>query len=175
MLNSKELKERIVQLLAEDKLTPYVIGNGIISNMKIGFNEEKLKNEKQKIAEILKSLGVNEHPLIKLSDLTKLKNGDTWNNLQTIEDFQALELLLACSHACGFINNDDTIIRKNIMNLGDIGSISISPFRKAFIKNDDEWLRLIREDVIDGMFFFTNPEYINHVINDIKRPPILHK
>lgn len=175
MLNSKELKDRIVQLFAENESTPYVIGNGIISTMKIGFNEEKLKNEKQKIAEILKSLGVDKYPLIKLSDLTKLKNGDIWNNLQTIEDFQALELLLACSHACGFINNDNNTVRKNIMNLGDIGSISISPLRKAFINNDDEWLRLIREDVIDGMFFFTNPQYINHEINDIKKPPILHK
>ena len=175
MLNSKELYNEITQLFALSEEVPYVVGNGILTSMKIGFDEKKLEHKKQEIADILQSLGVDEQPLIKLSCLTKLKDGQVWNKLESIEDFQALELLLACSHACGFIINDYDTILRNILELGDIPSILISRYGRIIIGNEGEWLRQIREVVIDRMFFFTNPENIKFAANGSQKAPSLHK
>ena len=160
MLNSKEIKNDIMQLFVESQNDPYVIGNGILTSMKIGFDERKLNEKKREIATILKELGIDEHSMISLSRLTVLKNGEVWNKLQSLEDFQALELLLACSDACGFVQNDPATIQRNIAEIGDINSILISNIGRSLVGNDDEWLKAIRETIIKKMYFLTNPDSI---------------
>ena len=160
MLNSKEIKNDIIQLFVENQNDPYVIGNGILTSMKIGFDERKLNEKKGEIATILQELGIDEHPMISLFKLTVLKNGEVWNKLQSLEDFQALELLLACSDACGFVQNDPATIQRNIIEIGDINSILISNIGRSLVGNDDEWLELIREIIIKKMYFLTNPDSI---------------
>lgn len=168
MLNSKNLKNNILQLFVESKDKPFVIGNGILINMKIGFDEEKLEENKQAIATILQELGIDEHRMIRLSGLTTLKNGEVWNPLQSIEDFQALELLLACSHACGFIDNDNTIIEMNIGQISEISGISSILLLKQgiFTTDENEWLKFIKEVVIDNMYFFIDSENIKLSVNE---------
>lgn len=160
MLNSNEIKNDIIQLFVGSQNDPYVIGNGILTSMKIGFDESKLNEKKGDIASILQELGIDEYSLISLSRLTVLKSGEVWNKLQSLEDFQALELLLACSDACGFIQNDPPTIQRNIAEIGDINSILISNKGRSLVDNDDEWLKLIREIVIEKMYFITNPDSI---------------
>ena len=160
MLNSKEIKNDIIQLFVENQNDPYVIGNGILTSMKIGFDERKLNEKKGEIATILQELGIDEHPMISLFKLTVLKNGEVWNKLQSLEDFQALELLLACSDACGFVQNDPATIQRNIAEIGDINSILISNIGRSLVGNDDEWLKLIREIIIKKMYFLTDPDSI---------------
>ena len=160
MLNSKDIKSKIMQLFAESQDVPYVVGNGILTSMVVGFDERKLRESKQEIATILQELGIDERLMISLSSLTTLKNGEVWNQLQSLEDFQALELLLACSDACGFIHNDVATIQRNINEIGDINSILISKYGRAMFGDDDIWLQLIREIVVDKMYFFTGFESI---------------
>lgn len=160
MLTTKEVKDYFMQLIVESQNDPYVIGNGILTNVKIGFDEKKLEGSKQAIATMLQELGVDEHVMIKLSSLTTLKNGDVWNQLKSLEDFQALEFILACSDACGFIHNDVGTIQRNINEIGDLNSILISAYGRPMIGDDEKWLEAIREIVIDKMYFITNPESI---------------
>ena len=164
MINSKELNKNIRDLFAETEEEEFVAGNGIQTNVRIGFNLAKLNEKKQEIAILLRELGVDEHVLIRLSSLTKYKNGETWNNLQSIEDYQTLELLLACADACGFIHNDFATIQRNIAEIGEFNSIVISKFGRILM-NDEDWLKAIRESIVNNMYFLTDPEKIRAYAN----------
>lgn len=165
MLNSKDMRNNIQQLFAQDQSTPQVVGNGILQTMRVAFDEKKLDRIKPEIAVLLQDLGVDEHALIDLLSLTTFKNGETWNQLQSLEDFQALELLLACSDACGFISNDFNVKIRNINNLGNDASLIATDFYYAFADskgciNYDEWLKEIRERVATNIFFIPSPDSI---------------
>lgn len=90
MLTITEMNEKILKLFANDKNTTYKVGHGILTNVKIGFDKEKLEETKHEIATILQEIGIDEHPMISLASLTTLKNGEVWNPLESLEDFQAL-------------------------------------------------------------------------------------
>lgn len=138
-----------------------------------------MKKKIGEIACILQELGIDEKPMISLSRLTTLKNGELWNELLCLEDFQALELLLACSDACGFIQNDLATIQRNISEIGDINSILISKIGRSLVGNDDEWLKLIKETVINKMYFLINPDRIKSFATDNQEltdtPAHIHK
>lgn len=97
--------------------------------------------------------------MISLASLTTLKSGRLWNRLQSLEDFQALDYLLACSDACGFIHNDVDTIKRNITEIGD-DLVLISRFGRSMVDDDNKWLQLIREKVVYNMYFLTDPESI---------------
>lgn len=179
MLSTKDMKNSIMQLFAESQNDPYVVGNGILIGMRVVFDEKKLEESKQTIATILQELGIDEHPMISLSTLTTLKNGEVWNQLQCLEDFQTLELLLACSDACGFIHNDAGTIQRNINEIGDINSLLISTYGRSMIGDDKKWLQSIREAVIGKMYFLTDSESIKLSANGnqelTEAPSHLHK
>lgn len=165
MLSSKDLEKTITQLFAKNQSNPYVVGNGLLQSMRIAFDKKKLDKVKPEIATLLQDLGVDEHPLINLTNLTTLKNGEVWNQLQSLEDWKALELLVACSDACGFIINDSSVKIRNINNLGDNVGLIESDFYYDFADenghiNYDEWLKSIREKVADNMYFLPSPESI---------------
>lgn len=48
MLNSKKLKKDIMQLFAESPNDPYVIGNGILTSVKFGFDKRKLEKKNRR-------------------------------------------------------------------------------------------------------------------------------
>ncbi len=161
MLESKKIKNDIISFFAQNENVPYIVGNGVITGLRIGFDESKLEENKGRIATLLYQLGVSEHPLIRLSSLTKLKDGTVWNKVQTMDDFQALDLLIACSDACGFIHNDMNTIQRNVHEIGDVNSMLISKYGRVGI-DDETWLQLIRECVINNMYFFTEMETIKN-------------
>ena len=158
MLNSKKLKEDIIDLFAESQDVKYVTGNGIITGMSLGFDIQKLIKRKKDIARVLQLLGVDEKPLVSLGSLTTEKDGTVWNKLETLEDFQALDLLVAVSNASGFLANDEIVQQLNINTIGEINSILISRSGRELINDDDKWLKLIRTVVVDKMFFVPDKE-----------------
>lgn len=165
MLSPKDMKNTIELLFAENQSTPHVVGNGILQTMRIVFDEKKLDRVKPEIAILLQDLGVDEHPLISLIGLTTFKSGEVWNQLQSLEDFQALELLLACSDACGFISNDFNVKLMNINNLGDDAALIAPGFYYSFADSEgrinyDKWLKEIRERVATNVLFIPSPETI---------------
>ncbi|MDE6142317.1 MAG: hypothetical protein K2G03_06905 [Bacilli bacterium] len=162
MINSKYLLEFLTGLLAEDFDKLFILGYGIITEQQVAFDEEVLEKNKAKVARILKELGINELPSITLERLTKLKDGEKWNELQNKEEFEALDLLLACSDACGFIVNNILTVQRNEFELGNVSSILTSDFGERLRNGiNDEWLRMVREEVIGKMSFSTNVDKIN--------------
>jgi len=166
MYNSEDIKRKILGYLAEDSKMPYVVGNGIITNISIGFDLAKINSAKKEIAKILVDLGIDEKPLISLHSLTTLKDGTVWNSLNNITDFQALELLLACSEACGFLNNNWYTKHMNINSIGEIHSVLISGSGRSLVGDDNEWLHLIRENVVNKMYFLTDTDCIKAYATD---------
>ena len=124
MLKSKEIYDMIKPLIGKNEKNIY--GSGIRPSVHLSFDEVKLEGSKQKIADILMEIGIENEAMIKLSSLMTLKNGEVWNDLKTMEDFQALELLLASSDACGFINNSLDIIQMNIHEVGELNSLALT-------------------------------------------------
>lgn len=165
-LNSKDMKDNITDLFAGSPDDFFVVGHGILTGMNIAFDHRKLSGAKPDIATILTQLGIDQSPMISLSKLTTSRDGTVWNRLQSIEDFQALELLLACSDACGFIHNDSDTIGRNIREIGDSDSILISQLARSLISNDDRWLHLIRKTVVNKMYFFTDQDSIRTFANE---------
>lgn len=161
MLKKEELLELLTGLLADDFEHPFVYGHGIITEQQIAFDKELLEKNKNIVANFLKELGIDELPCITLERLTKLKNGDTWNELQTKEDFETLEFLLASCDACGFIINNILTMQRNELELGNVASILTSDFGERLNNGiTDEWLCLLREKVIGRMHFSTNMDKI---------------
>lgn len=160
MLKKEELLELLIGLLVEDFDHSFVYGHGIITEQQVAFDQELLEKNKHIIANFLRELGIDELSSITLERLTKLKNGETWNVLQTKEDFETLEYLLACSDACGFINNGISTINKNIFELGDISVILTSDFGDRLNQIDNQWLQVMREGIIKRMHFPTRIDKI---------------
>lgn len=171
MINSKELLKMLEGLLAKKEEDPFswIFGHGIITEQQIDFDKELLEKSKSKIANILKELGIDENSCTSLENLTKLKNGETWNELQTKEDFEALELLLACSDACGFILNDSITSQSNNLRIGDASSLLTSQFGRRSIDGiNDEWLHTIRDEISKKMYFPTDINRINKYANSLE-------
>ena len=162
MLNNKEIIALTKSLLVNDpNAESYVVGRGITTNQVFGFSPEKIEDAKETIAKCLIEIGLNEKEFIILKDLMRLKEGGFWNYLTCFEDYQALDNLLAVANACGFINNSKGTEMSHVFMLGDINSILISQFRRVFVPNDEDWLKGLRETVIERMYFTVNIDKIN--------------
>lgn len=160
MLKSNEMKTRIFDLFAEEENKPIVTGSGVVTARRIGFDQFKIDSSKAEFASYLTEIGADKHPLVSLASLTTTEDGEVWNELQTIEDFQALDLFIACINACGFVVNNSEVMKRNIAQIGSINSILISNIGRDLVGNDEEYLKRIRECVANNMFFVTNMELI---------------
>ena len=165
MASSFEVKKNIItpnyvfDLIASllDNGEDSVIGNGIISSY--SFNRDGLVANKDKIANVLVELGLDKQSIISLEDLTHLKNGKVWNYLNSYEEFEVLELLLAASDACKFIINDKKRVSKNITLLGNSYYMISKGFR-SYYANESDWLKDIKEHILDKMEYQVNYKYI---------------
>ncbi len=166
MINSQEIVETITQLFAGSPSVDYEFGYALLQGMKIGFDLKKLDKAKPEIAKLLQVIGVDDYStLIGLRNLTTLKNGEVWNKLETLDDWKALDLLVACADACGFIINEPKVICTNVAQLGDNANLISQYFYLPFSNEDgsinyDAWLKEIREKVVDNMFFVPAPKTI---------------
>lgn len=152
MLNSKDVKLNIMELLTTDE-SKRTVGSRV-NGQTMSFDSTKLAERRQEIATILTELGIHEQPKISLKSLAAKMSGEVWNELQTAEDIEALDLLLACSDACGFINNGATTVSDNINGLGALNATLLSPSGRAIVGNDTIWARLVRERIADNVSFY---------------------
>ena len=164
MLKTTEIKEKLSDLMIDDLNTPYLVGNSIILCEAIWFDEEKLERNKKDIALILNELDIERKPLVSLKTLTRLKNGEEWNSLQSMDDFHALNLLVACADACQFLENSMEVQQLNAGQLGGNAEIITTVVRQT-INNDEEWLKLIRERVLNKVFYLAYDENVKSTIS----------
>lgn len=164
MLKTNEIKEKLSNLMVEDLSIPYLIGNGINLGESIGFDIEKLERNKREIALILNELDIENKPIVSLKTLTRLKNGEVWNSLQSMDDFHALNLLVACADACQFLENGQEIQQLNIGQLGYNADLITTSGRQA-INNEEEWLKLMRERVLDSVLYLSYNENVKSTIS----------
>ncbi len=161
MLNTKEMRATLGDLMAKTTKEPYVAGLGVRTGGLVAFDEAKLEAYKETFANKLCEMGIDEYPLVALSSFTKLKNGKVWNQLQTMEDFEVLDLMVACAAACGFIINDSNVLQMNINEIGAITSILISKYGRVGT-DDATWLQYFRNLVLKKMYFLTQVECIKN-------------
>ena len=124
-------------------------GYGIIAGQYWNFNPTKLEESKGKIIEILKALGVDDKEKISLRDLMTLKDGTVWNGFLDEDDYRALELLVACANACGFlINDEDTELQNRNASVG-----LTTRYNKSLM-SDMEWLKVMKDyGLVDKIFY----------------------
>ncbi len=158
MLNSKDVKLNIMGLLATDE-SRRTLGNRL-NGETISFDSTKLAERRQEIATILAELGVHKQPMVSLKSLASKLSGEVWNELQTVEDIEAIDLLLACSDACGFINNGATTISNNINEIGALNATLISRAGRTIIGDDARWASIIRERIAGNVSFSTDQDEI---------------
>ena len=121
--------------------------------------QKNIEEARPTLPHLLYQLETSQPPLIDPTHLLTTQTGEEWNHLLSMEDFHALDLLLACSDACGFIYNNAMVTMMNIAELGD-ASILISPLGKSLFKSSEEWLTSIRENVLHKMYFPVDKEAI---------------
>ena len=159
MLNTEAIIELAESVLINDpEKDKYVVGKGITTGMAWGFKPNGIEENKGLIANYLKELGLDEKekPYISARDLMTLKDGTLWNELQTYEDYTALDYLLAMACACGFIDNSQGTEIMNVNFIGEGNSIFISRHGREFAGNDKDWLDAIKESCIDHMHYVVN-------------------
>ena len=167
MIAKDKLHELLSKCMLDDlsDKNNILVGSGITTGYKIAFNKRKVEETKPIIAKILDEIGIVNMPLISLELLTKDKNGEKWNNLENIDDFKTLDLLLAFSDAASFILNNVLVQQMNVNQIGEISSIAISYNGRNEIGDDTKWLKLIRS-FTDKMFFITNPDELHKYLDD---------
>ena len=113
---------------------------------------------------ILNELDIENKPIVSLKTLTRLKNGEVWNSLQSMDDFHALNLLVACADACQFLENSIEVQQLNIGQLGYNADLITTSGRQA-INNEEEWLKLMRERVLDSVLYLSYNENVKSTIS----------
>jgi hypothetical protein len=164
MLDIKYINSLIYSVLGVKGNNPSIKGKGIILDTTYFFDQEKLNQQMLDIAHLFQELGVGEQPLVRLSSLTKLKNGTTWNNLLTMDDFNTLNILLACGNACDFIINDDDVRKQNKDLIGNLVSHIISTEYIELGLNQSIWLRIFKDSLANKMIFPVNSQILNSYI-----------
>lgn len=171
MLNSKNVKEKILSLIINDNDTPFIVGHGILNHQIFYFDKEKLEASKKDIVMLLDELGIVGHSLINLTALTTTKDDQVWNSLEAFEDFEALNLLLACFDACEFVINNSFTIQSNLNQLGIENSTLLNTTSRILLGND-RWLEEIRNIVMNKMCFLVEEENINSILSNNKNTGI---
>ena len=159
MLNSKEIVDFVRGLMIEDHLKEkFVKGRGLTTGIVWGFVPERLEEAKGEVAKLLNELDIHDNPWISANDLLVLKNKEMWNKLGSYEDYQALDLLIAVSNACGFIDHNIGNEMMNVLFMGEGNSIVISRYGRSIINNDEKWLEGVREVLAHVHFIIIEDE-----------------
>ena len=162
-----DLVFRLRRLYPSDNGT-FVIGDGIMSTMVYPFDDVALENIKHEIATYLNNIGIDKKDRITLDDLTRYEDGKEWNKLQTMLEFEALELLLSCAHACGFIHKTPNDLRQTISEVGEENDILVSnSWEEEY--SEKEWLKALKRFVTGHTYFSVRKDYIERYANSYQR------
>lgn len=151
----RKKREEFKKILIASREEEFVPGNGVFLGRTLGFNKQKLESVKQEVAEILMQLGVNEKELVSLGSMA----GNI--ELHDLDDIQSLDLFVAVSDACGFIDNSEIIQAINWASLLDASNNSqciIDPVRTML--SDEEIAAGISDVCYKNMLFFVNGDKI---------------
>lgn len=158
----REKREVFEKTLVTSREEDFVPGNGVFLGRTLGFNKQKLESVKQEVAEILMQLGVNEKTLVSLGSMA----GNI--ELHDLDDIQALDLFVAVSDACGFIDNSEMIQALNYATLLDASNNSqcdidpvrcVNPRAMRYL-TDEEIAAGISDVCYKRMLFFVNGDKI---------------
>ena len=158
----REKREEFKKILIASREEEFVPGNGVFLGRTLGFNKQKLKSVKQEVAEILMQLGVNEKELVSLGSMA----GNI--ELHDLDDIQSLDLFVAVSDACGFIDNSDRIQVLNyttLLSASKHSQCNIDPVRcfgplaRRYL-NDEEIAAAITDVGYKNMLFYVNGDKI---------------
>ncbi len=159
MIEPKKLKKFISKLTINDSEEESVVGNGVRSDISIRFNKRKLDLAKPKLLKIFNELNVGGEAIVSLKDLTLLKDGTVWNNLDDLEDFQALELFLCALDASGIVCNNDDVRQMNNDELGSLTSLVITKFGIDFAGGINKWLQLMKKYIMDTLYVIVSSNF----------------
>ena len=160
MINIKDLKDKLEKCITKNNNIQTIEGNSIIFGVKIGFDAEKLENIESDIAQVLYNAGANEVEEISLDNISKNKNGESWNIIQNLEDIETLNLLVASADALELINNNDLTQKENAKKIGEYYQIVLSSVGRQVVNNDRKWVGFIRDYISKSVSYPTNPELI---------------
>ena len=158
----REKREEFKKILIASREEEFVPGNGVFLGRTLGFNKQKLESVKQEVAEILMQLGVNEKTLVSLGSMA----GNI--ELHDLDDIQALDLFVATSDACGFIDNSEMVQAINYGTLLDASNNSqcnidpvrcVGPLARTLL-SDEEIAAGISDICYKRMLFFVNGDKI---------------
>ena len=158
----REKREEFKKILIAIREEEFVPGNGVFLGRTLGFNKQKLESVKQEVAEILMQLGVNEKELVSLGSMA----GNI--ELHDLDDIQSLDLFVAVSDACGFIDNSEIIQAINWASLLDASNNSqciidpvrcINPMARTML-SDEEIAAGISDVCYKNMLFYVNGDKI---------------
>lgn len=158
----REKREVFEKTLVTSREEDFIFGNGIFFPRASVFNKQKLESIKKEVAEALMQLGVNEKEFVSLGSMA----GNI--ELHDLDDIQSLDLFVAVSDACGFIDNSEIIQAINWASLLDASNNSqciidpvrcINPMARTLL-NDKEMAAGISDVCYKSMLFFVNGDKI---------------
>ena len=158
----REKREVFEKTLVTSREEDFVPGNGVFLGRTLGFNKQKLESVKQEVAEALMQLGVDEKTLVSLGSMA----GNI--ELHDLDDIQSLDLFVAVSDACGFIDNSEIIQAINWASLLDASNNSqcdidpvrcVGPLARTLL-SDEEIAAGISDVCYKRMLFFVNGDKI---------------
>lgn len=153
-LNSQEIYNLGIECLASKKEIAEetcISVNAITSDLMFGV--EKINSCKADIANLLNQTDIKK-PFSTLNNLINKENGEAWNDLRILLDFEAFRYLFAMAVACKFIVISEFTRLENLKRLGEYKAL-ISP---TVIQNltpeiFPSWICLLKEYVFPNMNF----------------------
>ena len=158
----REKREEFKKILIASREEEFVPGNGVFLGRTLGFNKQKLESIKKEVAEALMQLGVDEKRLVSLGEMTGFEK------LHNYDDVRSLDLLVAASDACGFIDNSDRIQVLNytaLLSVSKHSQYNIDPVRcfgplaRSYL-SDEEIAAAITDVGYKNMLFYVNGDKI---------------
>lgn len=161
----REKREDFEKTLVTSREEDFIFGNGIFFPSALVFNKQKLEGVKQGVAEVLMQLGVDEKRFVSLGEMTGFEK------LHDYDDVRSLELLVAASDACGFIDNSNMIQVLNYTTLlsaskhfqCNIDPVRCFGFMTRRYLSDEEIAAAITDVCYKNMLFYVNGDKIEKV------------
>ena len=139
---------------------PYVMGEGIDCFTVYGFDIKDLEEIKGEIASYLIEIGLDKIGQITLEDFTKDENGNIFNKFSNFFDYNNLQLIVAASHACGFIHRTAEDLKRTMNEISEEDAMIISIAWRSKYLSTDRRIREYKEHILSHTYYSVVPETI---------------